>query len=107
MQFDTENMVANEIRKGALLIARADQLDMDLGGYGQVGVNPHSGNVYLWLEDYPFCLYIGLGSGDRIFACWSNPETGEEEITEVTEGTRFGNLEEWAETLNAQVSEEA
>ena len=105
MQFDSTNMTSNEIRKAALLIVRADELGMDLGGYGEAAVNKSSGNVYLWLEDYPFTLYVGPCNRDRIQACWTNPETGEEEFIDAHDMT-LHNLEEWAEALTQSIEEE-
>lgn len=76
------NLCSNAVRKIALLITCASNLGMDVSGYGEAAENQNSGNVYLWLEDYPFTLYIGLGS-DTIYALWSNPEDGEEHGTDV------------------------
>lgn len=95
MNINTENMVSNEIRKIGLLINEASRLDMDLSGYGEVGVNQSSGNVYLWLEDYPFALFIGLGSDD-VQACWTDSETGDEEITS-TNNMSLDDLNQWVE----------
>jgi hypothetical protein len=104
MQFNTDKMCANEIRKGALLITKASDIDMDMGCYGEVAVNPHSGNVYLWLEEYPFSLFIGLGGSDRIMACWNSGYTDKEEIIDAHDAT-LHDLETWAENLN-QIDEE-
>ena len=106
MQFNSTNMTSNEIRKAALLITKAADMGMDLSGYGECAVNQHSGNVYLWLEDYPFTICIGPGGNDRIWACWSNPENGEEEFT-ATHSMTLHDLETWAEELSAQVEEDA
>lgn len=95
-----KELSSNELRKAGLLLAKAGELGMDLSGFGEVGLNRNSGNVYLWLEDYPFCLYIGLGNDD-IMACWSNPEDGEEEITE-TDGLNLDLLNDWAYTLQEE-----
>jgi len=81
MQITSDTMCANEIRKAALLITKAAEIGMDISGYGHSAANPYSGNTYLWLEDYPFTLYIGPSGGDTIFAVWSNPDNGEEETT--------------------------
>ena len=53
-----QNLCANALRKVALLITKASDLGMDISGYGEAAENQHSGNVYLWLEDYPFTLFI-------------------------------------------------
>lgn len=78
-------------------MTKASDLGMDLSGYGQADVNPHSGNVYMWLEDYPFTLYIGLGS-DTVYANWSNPNNGEETDISI-DGMTLVDLEMWAMDL--------
>ena len=93
-----KNLCANAIRKVALLITKAAEIDMDLSNYGEAGENGHNGNVYLWLEDYAFSLYIPLSGSDRIKACWSNIYNGEEEITDAHDMT-LHDLETWAEEL--------
>jgi hypothetical protein len=98
MNFNTQSMTHNEIRKAALLITEASRLGMDLDSYGELDVNQYSGNVYLWLEDYNFTLYIGLGS-DKIIAVFTDPETGDEEEREVTSEDNVYTLTEWLETL--------
>jgi hypothetical protein len=86
----------NELRKAALLITEASRLGMDVSGYGQLDVNMSNGNVYLWLEDYPFSLYIDLGS-DKVQACWSEYESGGEEFTDVN-GQSLYEIEQWCVT---------
>ena len=97
------NLGINQMRKVALLLTKATGLGMDVSGYGFADENPNSGNVYLWLEDYPFTLYIGLGS-DEVMASWSDPYDGEEEDTE-TEGKSLHDLETWASDLYAKSEE--
>lgn len=95
MNINTENMCSNEIRKIGLLITEASRLDMDLSGYGEIGINQSSGNVYLWLEDYPFSLFIGLGS-DELHACWTNSENGDEEFISAKDNS-LSDLYQWCE----------
>lgn len=83
MNINTENMCANEIRKLALLITKASELGMDIGGYGEVGVNESSGYVYLWLEDYAFTLYIPPSQRNTVYALWTNTNNGDEIETPV------------------------
>lgn len=92
-----ENLCANAIRKIALLITKASDLGMDLSGYGHAGENPNNGNVYLWLEDYTFTLFISLGD-DAINACWSNLYTDDEEIISV-DAMKLRDLEAWTTEL--------
>jgi hypothetical protein len=98
------NLCSNAVRKIGLLITKASDLGMDLSGYGFADENKNSGNVYLWLEDYQFTLYIGLGD-DTIYASWSDPMNGEEEEIEVG-NMELAELESWAEQLYIE-SEEA
>jgi hypothetical protein len=95
----SQELCANELRKSALLITEASRLGMDISGYGEIGVNQSNGNVYLWLEDYPFALFIDLGSDD-IQACWTDSNNGHEEFINVdvnANGTCLNDLYEWVE----------
>jgi hypothetical protein len=98
------NLCSNATRKIGLLITKASELGMDVSGYGFADENNTSGNVYLWLEDYPFTLYIGLGS-DTIYALWSNPNDGEEVEIDVA-GMPLHELEDWAQRLYNQADAE-
>jgi hypothetical protein len=98
-----QNLCGNAKRKVGILIKKACELDMNIMGYGEAGENPHSGNVYLWLEDYPFCLFIDLGSDD-IQACWNSAMTDKEETIEVQEMT-LEELEAWAYKLENEDQE--
>lgn len=93
----TQNLCSNALRKVALLITKASDLGMDISGYGEAAENQNSGYVYLWLEDYPFTLYIGLGS-DIVYALWSSSLDGREEEID-TELMSLYHLTEWAEAL--------
>jgi hypothetical protein len=102
MEINT-HVCSNEARKIGMLITKAAELGMDVSGYGNADVNLNSGNVYLWLEDYGFTLYIGLNS-DEIFASWSDPENGEE--IEVEVGTMsLEDLNHWVHFLNTYEEE--
>ena len=94
----TQNLCSNALRKVALLITKASDLGMDISGHGEAAENNNSGNVYLWLEDYPFTLYIGLGGVD-IYALWSSFEDGREEEIKTT-GETLTSLIKWAEALS-------
>ena len=92
------NLGNNQMRKIGLLLTKASNLGMDISGYGFADENPNSGNVYLWLEDYAFTLYIGLGD-DEVMANWSDPYDGEEHDIEVGDES-LSELEQWASELN-------
>jgi hypothetical protein len=70
-------LTSNEMRKATRLMHHAMALDMDLSGYGMLDVNQTSGNVYLWVEDYNFCLYLPVVSSP-VMVCYSCPQDGEE-----------------------------
>ncbi len=89
----------NELTKAAKLITKAASLGMDISGYGELAVNNTSGNVYLWAEDYPFCLFIGLYDS-RVMACYSCPENGKEFIRVA--GNNLNRLYKWCEKLESR-----
>lgn len=93
----SQNLCSNALRKVALLITKASELGMDVSGYGEAGENNNSGNVYLWLEDYSFCLFISLGS-DEIYANWTDSNNGGEHDTAVGNHT-LASLEDWCADL--------
>lgn len=99
MEINTKRLSANEVRKVALLITKASDLGMDICGNGFADVNPHSGNVYLWLEDYPFALYIAPCGEDDIYANWINPYDGEEHDRRVCHSTDINKLHTWCARL--------
>lgn len=90
---------SNELKKVAKLILKASQLGMDISGYGEANVNNNSGNVYLWLEDYPFCLYIGLYD-ERVMANWSCHYDGEE--FDRLAGNSLDKLYKWCDKLQSK-----
>ena len=99
------NLCSNATRKIALLITEASDLGMDISGYGFADENTNSGNVYLWLEDYSFTLFIGLNS-DTIYALWTNFNDGKEKETEA-EGKSLQDLLDWANALHDEENERA
>lgn len=56
----------------------------------QAGVNQGSGNVWVWSEDWPGCVYCSIGFD--VTWCYSCPECGEEHDFET-----FEEMEEYAE----------
>ena len=101
-----ENMCANAIRKVAILITKAADIGMNLSSYGHAAENDSNGNVYLWLEDYNFTLYVPLCCGDDsvIKACWSNLYVDEEETIDADTLT-LRELEAWADDLTQRADE--
>ena len=99
----TSNLCANATRKIGLLITKASDLGMDISGYGEANENQSSGNVYLYLENYNFTLFISLGS-DEIYALWYSSVDGEEIEIEVGEMS-LSDLETWASDLDVKADE--
>jgi hypothetical protein len=99
----TQNLCSNALRKVALLITKASDLGINISGEGEAAENQNNGNVYLWLEDYPFTLYIDLGS-DKVYANWSSSLNDCEESIDtsfVTSGLMsLENLTQWANNLS-------
>ena len=101
----TQNLCSNALRKVALLITKASDLGMDISGEGEAAENQNSGAVYLWLEDYPFTLYIGLGGVDTVYALWDSCEGASDQVIKIT-GETLRSLTRWAEDLSdAEVTE--
>jgi len=94
-----KDLCSNAQRKAGLLINKAASLGMDITGYGCAGENSGNGNVYLWLEDYPFSLYIDLSGDDKINACWSNLMDGEEQFIFDISNNTLDELVQWANEL--------
>lgn len=101
---ELNNMSQWPRQKAMYLVTTAENLGMDTDGYGMVGENPNSGNVYVWLEDYPFTLFIPINGDVKpsdVYVDWTNPEDGEEHETKL--GTKsLDDLYEWVEQLETE-----
>ena len=102
MEINTKTATTNEIRKMGVLIIAATELGMDVSGYGYADVNLTSGNTFLYLEDYPFTLYIPPCGEDEIYAMWTSGWTGEEETLNIN-GETLSSLHQWCNELNNAV----
>ena len=103
MEINFKNMGEWETEKALFLCNEARKLDMDISGYGFCDVNPNSGNTYLWLEDYNFCLFMPINCDlvkTDIQACYSCPIDGEEDFIDLEDGTTLQDLEKWASKLS-------
>jgi len=63
---------------------------MRVDKYTQAGVNQNSGNVWVWSEDWPGCVYCSIGFD--VAWSYSCPECGEEHDFET-----YAEMEEYAE----------
>ncbi len=106
MNLDNINtMVGWEQRKAFYLIQIAQELGMDISGYGEIGVNNNSGYTYLWLEDYMFTLFMPINcelTKTDVWAIWSTPSDGTEEEMELESSTTLQDLQDWAEQLYSE-----
>lgn len=63
---------------------------MRVDRHTQAGVNQNSGNVWVWSEDWPGCVYCSIGFD--VAWSYSCPECGEEQDFET-----YAEMEEYAE----------
>jgi len=107
MNVDFEKFGTWEQDKACYLMRVAKDLGMDLGGYGECSVNLNSGNTYIWLEDYPFTLYMPIScelEKADIWVLWTDPEDGEE--TEITlDEQSLDDLYKWVKGLEEEADE--
>lgn len=100
-----EKMCKWEIEKAVFLQSISVDLGMNIADYGKCAINPNSGYTYLWLEDYPFTLYMPISCELKktdIYALWSNPEDGEEFEIKLEKNTTLNDLYYWVEKLEKE-----
>lgn len=88
----------NDHPKAARLITVAGRLGMDLSGYGELALNSKYKNIYLWLEDYSFCLFID--KDDNLKALYTCFIDGTEILKDVSDSTTLDELDKWAMGLH-------
>lgn len=96
-----------EQKKAMYLLSVALDLGMEINDrtYGELSVNKNSGYVYLWLEDYPFCLYMPIScelNRDHVYASYSDPNDGEEYEIELEDRT-IDDLYNWVKDLEENI----
>ena len=102
MQLDTLNLQGWELSKAIYLIKTAKRLCMNLNSYGEIAVNPNSGYTYIWLEDYPFTLYMGIDCRLNEYDVWvlhTNSEDGEETERRLSDFDCIEEIYDWVESL--------
>lgn len=96
-------MCAWERKKAIYLMNVAENyLNMDLSGYGMVDVNQSSGYVYIWLEDYNFCLYLPINCDLKIsdvMVLHCALEDGEETEESLDNFNNLDAINDWIEKL--------
>ncbi len=91
------NFTLNEQGKALILQEKTLELGIDLADC-EIGVNQSNGNTYIWSEDYPFTLFIGLYS-DTIYVLYTDFETGEETEEELNSFDSLGAIYSWIENI--------
>lgn len=103
MEFNNLNTMCRWEREKALyLVQAAEELGMNTEGYGELAVNPNSGYTYLWLEDYPFTLYLPIHcelEEKDVWVMWTDPEDGEEVETTLDKFADIDEIYEWVKGL--------
>ena len=97
MELLTKDFNNAEKQKANLLMSKAVDLDMDFTCYGELARNNSNGNIYLWLEDYDFSLFIRPCESDQVEICWTDMIDGNEEIVELKESIDMEWIETWIE----------
>lgn len=75
---NTDKLEGSDMERLADCIKYARREGLSIGKYTQCGLNDSSGNVWLWDEDWPGCIYQNIGF-DGPFIAWSCPNCGHEE----------------------------
>lgn len=100
MNYDNLNtMNAWEREKAFYLLKTAEDLEMDTQGYGRLGLNTGTGNVYLWLEDYNFTLFLPITCNltlKHIKVLYSCPVNGKVHQA-ILGSNKLINLEKWVQ----------
>ena len=102
MQLDLSKLQGWELTKAIYLIKAAKKLCMNFNCYGEIDVNPSSGYTYLWLEDYPFTLYMEIDcrlNDNDVWVMYTNLEDGEETERRLSEFDNIEEIYDWAESL--------
>jgi len=110
MKFETlDKIKAWERQKAMYLIQIAEDLGIDIDGYGEVGVNPNSGYTYLWLEDYEFVLYMEINCDLKrkdVYVMWTNMQNGDEVEERLSKFDDLDDIYKWCKALRQQVDNE-
>jgi hypothetical protein len=111
MNFKVDGMSKWEMEKAVCLIHYAQvKLNWDVTGYGECAVNQGSGYVYLWLEDYPVCLFLPISfdgeMDDAIYVQYTDLENGDEFEMRITQFKDMTEIYEWVESIEVLIEEQ-
>jgi hypothetical protein len=104
MNLDKLNTMCNWERKKAIYLMNVaeNELNLDLDGYGEIGVNQNSGNVYLWIENFNFSLFMPINCElqlSDIYVHYFNFETGEESEKLLTDFDNIKDIYNWIDKI--------
>jgi hypothetical protein len=102
MKIDSTNFCSWEFDKALFICKMARQLGMDLDGYGEMNVNKNSGYTYLWLEDYPFTLFMNINcelEKKDVWVLFNDSYTGEETEETLDSFSGLDDIYEWCAAL--------
>jgi len=91
-----------ERQKAIYLLHSAEQFGLKTSEHTQLGVNPHSGNTWVWDEFWSVCLYMPINCDlqqSDVWVCWTNPEDGEEHEEILSSFGDMDELEYWVAQL--------
>lgn len=97
-----------ERQKAIYLLEVAESLDMNTTSYGELSVNNNSGYTYLWLEDYPFTLYMPIKCDliiTDVSAIYTDPYNGDEHEYSLSQETTLAELYKWVAELENESEE--
>lgn len=105
MEINFNNLGEWETEKALYLCKVAKStLDWNLSGYGMCDVNPNSGYTYLWLEDYPVCLYMEINCNlceSDIYVMYTDMTNGQEYEESLDLFTDMDEIYKWVKAIEA------
>lgn len=91
-----------ERQKAIFILHQAEQFGFETSKHTQIGVNPNSGNTWVWDEFWSVCLYMPINCELRmrdVWVCWTNPEDGEEHEESLFSFQSKRHLDKWVAQL--------
>ena len=95
-----------EGQKAIFMMHIAEQFGFETSKHTQIGVNPNSGNTWVWDEFWSVCLYMPINCDLKmsdIWVCWTNPESGEEHELQLSEFENILEMNKWVQELEESI----
>jgi hypothetical protein len=109
MKINSKSMSKNELYKSAQLIMFCIDNEIDFSDDAIIDVNIDSGNVYLYSENLPYTVFIGLD--DNMYLLIFENENNEEiimsleEINEISVRSLQYNINTWVNIVEQQIEQ--